>query len=797
MRHPHAKRKPSGRGALGTAALGLALFLLLAAPRARAQEIEMRWSTHSDASFVNAIRSFDGRIWAATEGGLIVFDPADSGFTRVTTADGLPQNVLWDVGMDGDGRVWVATADVGLVSFLPGPAPRGFLHFTGSSVVSDQVRCLDVQGDLVAYGTTQGAGTFFAGAPGDLITAGPGGLPDPQVNAVAIDGVLLWFATSGGVAVLFPDGRVETVNDGLTSLQVNDILVEGGSAWAATADGVYAFDDADSTWESTGAIPLGQLPVRSLARSGNVLYQGGENGVMANSNGADWIFVDQSGQNAIYRGVYNLGSLRTTVVATSPDGAVWCGSGFPGKERGANLSVYDGGGWRNLAPNGPLNNRVLAMSLGPDGTLWTSHRYRGISYLREGMGWNGYTELRGPGDVGLTAAGFQFCLLADRQGILWSSPLGDDLDELHYGSLGTRSDDLWDYHEKGDGTITSTRHLRGLEDPGGNRWFLSDDDDGSFLTSGNEGIDILGAGGTQWISRKSVGGTLAGPSVPDAAFYPGGEIYLAVNTVGIQRWSAGSYDAADLAATDPSTGPLVLDSVDLPGDRLIALEGTEAALWVGTDGGLLRLDRLTGELDTLTAKVEAGEPGLLSAEVNDLLLDVRGDLWVATGAGLNVLRQEDMNRIDAYTTNLALRRQVSFDYPSRVLSPLVDSRCVALAESPDGRILYVGTVKGISRIEFVERALPAPVLDEIYLYPNPVNAALGHSSVKIGRLDRPAAIRVYTVEGELVHEQQVGGAGEEIWDLTTLNGFKARSGTYLVRIEVDGRATVRVLAVAK
>ncbi|MCH7549648.1 MAG: T9SS type A sorting domain-containing protein, partial [Candidatus Krumholzibacteriota bacterium] len=84
---------------------------------------------------------------------------------------------------------------------------------------------------------------------------------------------------------------------------------------------------------------------------------------------------------------------------------------------------------------------------------------------------------------------------------------------------------------------------------------------------------------------------------------------------------------------------------------------------------------------------------------------------------------------------------------------------------------------------------PAPAvetdLSSVYLYPNPLYGRKGHNDLKIENITGPVTVEVYTIEGEMVHEQTVSQSGEVVWDLTTKAGFIAASGVYLVRIRTD------------
>ena len=60
----------------------------------------------------------------------------------------------------------------------------------------------------------------------------------------------------------------------------------------------------------------------------------------------------------------------------------------------------------------------------------------------------------------------------------------------------------------------------------------------------------------------------------------------------------------------------------------------EIILWVGTYGGLVRNNLSTGEIQRFV-KNEKNLSGLLSNQINDLIIDKSGVIWIATDNGLN------------------------------------------------------------------------------------------------------------------------------------------------------------------
>ena len=61
----------------------------------------------------------------------------------------------------------------------------------------------------------------------------------------------------------------------------------------------------------------------------------------------------------------------------------------------------------------------------------------------------------------------------------------------------------------------------------------------------------------------------------------------------------------------------------------------------------------------------------------------------------------------------------------------------------------------------------------------------------------PVGIKVFNLQGELVHEVEDVPDGGVAWDLLTLNGFKATSGIYLVRVSDATHVEIRKIAVVK
>ncbi|MEM6335881.1 MAG: FG-GAP-like repeat-containing protein, partial [Bacteroidota bacterium] len=102
--------------------------------------------------------------------------------------------------------------------------------------------------------------------------------------------------------------------------------------------------------------------------------------------------------------------------------------------------------------------------------------------------------------------------------------------------------------------------------------------------------------------------------------------------------------------------------------------------------------------------------------------------------------------------------------------------------SPEGR---VATLSGF-----------AETLDDVYIFPNPFEAARHESRVVIAGLPREASIRIFSPAGVLVNTlDERDGDGGAPWDLRDTSGQAVPSGIYLVHIESGDLDPVIVKAV--
>jgi hypothetical protein len=762
--------------------MALAVFAALAPHAVLAESGD--WNVYVNASAINRIMCVGDSIWCATRGGILIFSLVDSSYVQHLDGLGFRSTDVSAVARDDRGSVWMSfmTSGVARIDRFGSAEPSVKLY---SSVIdglmSDSVTCIVAAGMDVYYGSKRGVAKFYD----NLHSFEPvlsDSLEGVYVHDLLVRGDTLWIACDAGVA------RFLRSNFSYTMYRIGaaaSLCVHGGAVHCAGANGIQRFDG--SVWNSLGR-PDGLIPI-GVASGAGTLYciTAGKAYRFA---GSSWTDISAN-MKTLFAQKYYIWSSFDMLKSITVDsrGTPWIGSYEAQLDHGAYLCAYVSGAWINKAPVQLSQNGIVALSFSAANGIWASTRYYGISFRSNDGEWATYWKLRSPSDpAGLSYFLNNIALLYDSQGYLWSCAFLD-LDRIKINDPFDKGDDEWTHFTLNSGTITTNRFVKAKEDPAGNRWFLSDD---VAQNEGMFGINIVSADGASWLSvNPNTAPGMAGGSVFDVTFGPGGLVYLALRGYGVQAWYTGGYDwthLSDLAGDGWST---IIEPTDLTSKELYAVErGADGAVWVGTSAGLVRWK--AGAIDSLTVKMNPGQRGLIGAKVYDLQFDGAGNLWVGTDLGLNKITPG--GSIEAFTSAGAWQSDL---YPSSVITPLPSPVCAALEYDRANNFLWIGTGNGLARLDVTPKRVADIPLSKMILYPNPVHISRGDGSLKISRISGEVSVLVYTAEGELVHEARGVADGGEVWDLLTLNGFKARSGIYIVKISKGGQSEVRKIAVIR
>lgn len=362
-------------------------FVLFFAPAAHAQLRE--WTNYTDVNDVNAITSYGDTIWLATNGGLVRFLESDhSNEVRLTNADGLGDNQLRFVTIDSNGVLWCGGEN--------GRLSRRRHDKSWSVYTFEDENGLPIRLNAAA--------------------SGPDGF--------------LWVASDKGVHKFDTERNGGEIKESYTRIgewpdesAARDVIIHGGKIWAVGVAGVAAASTKDDflldrsrwfTWHFERTINT--IEAKYVGELSGGLTIGGEDGLYAHSlspqsQHGNWIPVpivpntvpvaDLSHCNNAYWVAFETGysdrvAMVPPVELKSIPGAT--PSGFTSVHCTDNAIYFgqtDGGVWRlmndtwtHIELNGPLDNKIVDISVDERGRVWTAHADRGASFLDEDGDWN-------------------------------------------------------------------------------------------------------------------------------------------------------------------------------------------------------------------------------------------------------------------------------------------------------------------------------------------------------------------------------------------------------------------------
>lgn len=317
------------------------------------------FTSYSHAAPLNDLARRDGLLWAASDGGLLVWDERTGDVVKFTSEHGLAENRTTSVTIGLDGAIWVGTASAG-VSRYDGTIWQTFTSADG--LPGDSVRDLAVGADGTLWAATadgigryDGRRWFSYNRSRTLLQ-----LPSNNVTSLALapDGVTIFAGTSEGVVQF--NGRSWNSLAQIGSEAINTVqdvaVTSDGRLWAATQAGLTVYDG--SGWQLfTSADGLASEDIRRVA---------------ANADGSVWLSYGDQGLGLTR---FELSSGLPTAAAVAPPheqinailptaDALWLGS------REGLLRQDSSGSWQSFTPPNDIPTNDLVDLVIADGQPW-------------------------------------------------------------------------------------------------------------------------------------------------------------------------------------------------------------------------------------------------------------------------------------------------------------------------------------------------------------------------------------------------------------------------------------------
>ncbi len=754
-------------------------------------EAEGEWKVYFSQSSVKKILADGDTLLCATDGGVMLFDMADSTFQSYYGEFDLRSSFAVDAAMDSQGDLWAGFKFHGVARVRdPFGQPDAVWFNKDSGVFSDSITCLASVEDEVYYGSSNGLGKFFQGihTEEDVLSDF---LEGDGINEILVENdSILWVAGSGGITRFNRKTLAEPLNYDIDNPL--SITSHGGIIHIITEQNVQKLEDG--SWSLVGGTDwvVNQAPLVQIASGGGELYCASSERVYK-WNGASWLSLDVGGMKMLFSEEYGSYSrVNLTALAVDGSGNPWIGGVIRNRYRGVNLCFHDGSIWRTKRPNQLTQNDIRRVSNDPEGGVWVSTRLYGVCYF-SGSEWLCYTDMRDEdNDDALSFNYDNIAMLCDSRGRVWSSALNYPVDMIDTGDRLSRDDDVW-RHYSPEEELISSRHVNVRQGPSGNIWFLSD---GANVAGGEWGIDIIDSSGFEWVSFNPGNSEMPSGNLIDCVFGQG-RAYMALDEYGVAVWIPQGFDWQDLTKREDDQWYTLLDGGDLATTDFYSLEIDGSDLWVGTSAGLFKRNG-DGSITEYTSNSADENRKILNNTVRDLQLDQYGKLWVASEGGIDVIGPGG-DVISRFTTYDYWKQNLEFVYPdaSSVISYLPSAFCSTLTYVSQEDRLWIGTDNGLASVDVRITRGPSRALSDLILHPNPVFVSNQGYSLMVSGISSPVNVKVYNIEGELVHEKSGISDGEEVWDLLTMNGYKAVSGIYIVRVEGDSGVELRKVAVVR
>ncbi len=576
---------------------------------------------------------------------------------------------------------------------------------------------------------------------------------------------------------------------------------------------IYRSTDGGDSWAILGgglpspAAVNGRIGLALCAANPLVLYAiyadqiGNFAGVYKTTDGGDsWTRTNDSALTSAYA-TYGwwFGNIR--VEPTNPDRVYVLGLDFY-------RSTNGGASWSINGSNMHVDHHAMEFAPTDAGQVFYEGNDGGLYVTLNGAGT--WTELNGLPITQFYTLDVDYQLPHRRYG-------GTQDNGTNRTLTGSASD--WSQIYGGDGFYVNV-------DPGNNNYIYAEYQYGGLGRSTNGGLSFTSAtSGIPSGDRKNWSTPVVlDPNDPSILYYGSQRVYRSVNRA--VSWSAISPDLTDGV---PGQGGVVYATITTiavaPSDPLVLYAGTDDAnVWVtqNAGGNWTRIDAVLPErwvtrvaVDPTSAAIAYAtlsgfrdddplphvyrttdfgatwnpiSSNLPEAPVNDLVVDPEDPaaLYVATDVGV-------------YSTNDTggSWSALGTDLPNVVVSALkLHQPTRVLTAATYGRSMFTYDLGAAAGIE-VAAGAPAAAPRLFPAVPNPARegTSLGFD------LPRDAEVRVcvYDVQGrfvrELVQGRLAAGNHEARWDGRNASGVAVARGLYLVRLEADGIARIRKVAV--
>jgi len=192
---------------------------------------------------------------------------------------------------------------------------------------------------------------------------------------------------------------------------------------------------------------------------------------------------------------------------------------------------------------------------------------------------------------------------------------------------------------------------------------------------------------------------------------------------------------------------------------------TRGDIWVGTSLGVNIISNTETLAPGLTPQLSISSVfSLREYTVNCLAVDPINQKWVGTNQGLLLVNSDGSEVLATYNTQN---------------SPLLSNIINSIAIDKNKGIVYIGTDQGLTSFQ-TPAIQPKDTFSKLFMYPSPFVLTGGVNRLTIDGLISNSEIKIITVYGKMVKDLLSPGGRVAFWDGTDSQGRLVSSGVYLV-----------------
>ncbi|MFC7357752.1 two-component regulator propeller domain-containing protein [Jejudonia soesokkakensis] len=754
----------------------LSAIILLVCFFSEAQNFEDSWTGHFSYASVRSISEGNGKIYAASENAIFIYDISTQEIETISTINGLSgesisslyysetfgllfigyETGLIEVVIDGEENV-LTVVDILDKPTIP-PNEKNINHFNeyeGNLYIAAEFGISVYDLSALEFGDT-----YFIGNGGARL----------NITQTAIDEEFIYASsTNGGLR------RAVVENDNLIDFNQWQ-LVTGGNLIGVQ--------------EIAGELFIANSANQILQKNGNT------NAFTTVANFGNETIVDFNVKNNLlnittstsiqaYNSIFQLQDSVTTLVEfedTYLSGIALNNAFYIGTLQNGLLQVPFGNiDAFQILPNGPVDNNTFSIDATP-GQLWAVFGDVSVTFNPFPLTRRGISNLQGDSWVNITYEELSETLGKDANDLVNVAINPENPSEVYISSFNKgllRIEDqvptiLYDDSNSPLESFTSELDIRifGSDyDREGNLWFVQSRIDEALLRLNPSGqfqkVDL-----SPIIEDPSSELALTELSISREGF-----VFFGAVDSGVIGYNPQTGDFNKIAR-EPGNGNLPTNNV-----RALTFDNNNR-LWIGTlqgirvffnVGGFFEDDASIESQEIIIEENGIGQEFLFDISITDIEVDGSNNKWISTAtSGVFYVSPNAQETLLRFTKDN---------------SPLPSNNVQDIAIDSESGVVYFATNQGLVAYRGSATA-PSENLENVRAFPNPVRPGFT-GNVTIDGLTEDANIKITDLEGNLVFETTSEG-GSVLWDTTAFGRYKVRSGVYFVLITSEDALETKV-----